>query len=478
MKKIILFLSLILSTICFASCSCNKNDSMKISYAESSIVLYENTTYTIDNEKLNISNPEIDYKVYSLDEDVATVDNLIVQPKSIGKTQIRFELIGYSHIFYDVAVEVKSGKVAKNITLEKSSVNIDMTDGIITALNRITTNLDCDEVPTISYDVEGIVQFDSSTGVVTALNTGSTMVYINYLLCSTSFDVNVIKNCYVKSMIMNDCQVYANSSGKLSFQVFPIEANTYSFMLGEEDKDRTDFLINSDGSYKSFGATTITLRYRYYVGKNLSEIKTFEVRVIDKLDDIPYVIKDENGAVANNYLKDKTYTLILKVFRGSIENFQVSGEFSEKSELAYEENIGYKMTFKYHSIGLKNINISYNMPLGGVQNILKKTITLNVRDKTLLTIGAKWQSMEIEPNGQGKYVLWLDGGEGYADSITILLKVDNQFDTSLKYNVYQVISDNDKVEVSNVFEPKAIGEYTFQVYFEWDFVGEIVVLVQ
>lgn len=479
MRKILLFLCLIVSAFGFASCSCS-SDKSAIVYAEKSISIYENESYTIDERNIEISGESTQYIVYILDENIAKIDNNIVTPVSVGKTKIRFQIEDKKDVFFDVDFEVKLGKIAKSVSIEKSMVNIDMSEGVLTSLNRITVNNESDEIPTIICD-NNIVNYDYTTGVVTAVGVGSTIVQINYLKCSVFFEVNVTKNFYVTYMTANDCKVYANSTGKLPFQIYPSNANTYTFSLSEKDKDRDDFIVYADGTYKSFGETNITLNYFFYTDKNQrSEMFSFDVEIVEKITDFEYVIKDEKGAICNNYIVDCEYTLIIQVDNElGTPALQINGGFAETSSTVYMVGVGYQMRFKYNSIGTKKIHVTYLLSLGNVQNSFTKTIDLEIVDKSVIKIGGKWLSMTLEPNNLGKYEIYLDGLDGSrANNITIMLEINGIFDTNLQYTVYKIVSETNKVEIDKTFVPEETGEYTFEVFLEGESVGKIIVLVR
>ncbi len=475
MKKVILFLCLILSSLGFASCSCNKS---QITYADKSISIYENEIYTIEKDKVSLVGDD-DYIVYILDENIAKIEDFVVYPLSIGTTKIRFELISKKDIYFDVNLEVKKGKVARTVSIEKSVVNMDITDGVMTAVNRLIYDEDCDEIPIVTY-TQDIVTYDYTTGIITALDLGKVKVSVHFSQCSVSFDVNITQDLYVTTMVVNNSKVYANTIGKIPFQVFPNNANTYAFSLSSDEKDREDFIIYSDGSYKSFGATQISLVCTYYTQKNLKKTISFEVEIVEKLTDFDYSIKDERGATVSNCLANGEYTLILEIDKNMGEPIlQVFGDFAEKSTPKYVEKTGYEITFMFTSIGVQEIDITYSLTLGNIQNIVNKTIIISVTDMSSIEIGAKWGSLTLEKDNLDRYNIYLDGENGTrADYITILLKIDGTFEPSLQYTVYQVIDETTKNEVDKKFTPTEVGEFTFEVVYNGKTLGQIVVLVK
>lgn len=476
MKKVILFLCLILSSLGFAGCSCNKS---QITYADKSISIYENEIYTIEKDKVSLIGDD-EYIVYILDENIAKIEDFVVYPLSEGKTKIRFELVSKKDVFFDVNLEVKKGKVAKGVSIEKSVVNMDITDGVKTAINNLIYDGECDEIPIVTYTQE-IVTYDYATGIITALgDLGKVKVSVHFSQCSVSFDVNITQDLFVTTMVVNNSKVYANTIGKIPFQVFPNNANTYAFSLSSDEKDRDDFIIYSDGSYKSFGATKINLVCTYYTQKNLKNTISFELEIVEKITDFNYSIKDERGATVRSCLVNGTYTLILEIDKNLGEPIlQIFGDFAEKSTPKYVEKTGYEIIFKFTSIGVQEIDITYSLTLGNIQNIVNKTITLSVTDMSSIAIGAKWGSLTLEKDNLDRYNIYLDGENGTrADYITILLKIDGNFEPSLQYTVYQVIDATTKIEVDKKFTPTEVGEFTFEVVYNGKTLGQIVVLVK
>ena len=476
MKKLIVLAMFIISIFGFTACSCNK---MQISYSERSVQIYENEEYVIDESKVSIIGKTSEYSIFSLDDDIARVEGNVVLPVSVGSTKIRLKLATKKDIYTDIEFEVKKGKIAKTVTVQKSRIDLDMSDDVLTSLNKYVTNIDCDEVPSVTYD-NTIISYDYISGVVTAKEAGHTKVIISFLKCETSFEVYVTKNIYATFMTVNDVYLYANSDGKLDFQIFPVNANTYNFYLSDEDKDRTDFIMYSDGTYISYKPTTITLNYFYYSAKNQrSDIGSFKVNVIEKLQDFDTQIRDDKGASITNFLVNNTYKIIVDVSNNyGTPIISINGDFTNKSIISYVEYSGYEMTFLFDQIGSKNIVINYNLKLGNVDNKISKTLNINITDKTVIEIGAKWSSLTLEKNSDGKYQIYLDGKDGLrANYLAILLKVNGDFDNTLHYDVYLVAGDNSKTKVDNVFRPTEVGEFTFEVEFEGESIGKIIVVV-
>lgn len=479
MKKILLFLVLIITSIGFASCSCS-NSKSSISYAENEVVIYENEVYEINKNKIYITGKEGDYSISSLNEDIATIEDFSVIPHGVGKTTIRFKIDKKKDVYFDISFEVKEGKIAKDVSVENSIINIEMSD-TMTARNKITTNLDCTEIPIVEYD-NNIIDYDINSGVITAKDVGQTKVKITYIKCYISFDVNVTKVIYTSHMIINNPKVYANSEGKLDFQVFPTNANTYYFSLTNKDKDREDFIIHSDGTFKSYDATTISLNYFYYTSKNnRSEIYSVDVEIVDRLEDFNVDFYDENNNITKNFLINKEYKIIAKISHNlGVPQLTISGDFSENSSLQFEEGVGYKMSFKFDTNGSKKITILYDLKLGNVSNVIEKNFELNVRDKSIVTPCVKWSIYDLSVDSENRYVIYLDGqSSSSSDSAIFKLKVDGIIDNTLDFSVYQILADGQKKLLENkTFKPTSTGEYVFEVEFEGESLGEITILVK
>ena len=471
MKKITLILCILFMSLGLVACG-----KSSISYAENNISIYENQAYEISSQDIKIEGKVKDYSIVALDTNIAEIDGFFVKPKNVGNTTIRLKLNTKKDVHFDISFEVKKGKIAKSVSLQSSQVNIDMSSGIFTALNKVTTNEDCDEIPVITYDSD-IISYDISTGVVTAKKVGSTDVVIKYQFCETKFSVNVTEEIYTKLIVLGNNKVYENSRGKLDFQVLPSNANTYTFYLSEKDKNRTDFIMRSDGTYLSYVATTVEINYWYYDAKNhKSSVQSFEVEVIEKITDFDVKVLDENNVGVSNFLLDKNYKIRINLGSNfDVSNFKITGDLVSKSDITYVENAGFQKEFSFKTSGKNSITIVFEKTLCGVENIVEKTLDFEVSDTSSITIGAKWLSMEIFPDENNMYIIYLDGKDGIRpNQIAIMLKINGEFDTTLKYEVYMQKEVPEKLD-SNLFVPTSTGTYTFEVIFAGKSLGNIVI---
>lgn len=475
MKKLFLIVCIILATFGFAGCSCTKS---QISYEKEYVSIYENEEYEIDESKVVITGKGNAFEAFSLDENIAKVEGNKVLPQSVGKTFIRFKLNTKKLVYFDMEFEVKKGKLAKNVSVSKSRVDIDMSVSEF-AYNVVTTNADCDEIPIITYD-EDVISFDYATGKITGLAMGSTRVLIRYRDCQVAFDVYVKQKIYFQMMSIADCQVFANSKGTIQFVGIPSNANAYTFQLSEEDKDRTDFIIYSDGSFKSYGATTINLTCRYYTAENVSDVINFKVSVIEKLQEFEVTIQDEKGAFVSNFLANTKYKLTLKILK-EIENANIviSGSARAISEATFVPTSGYEIDIMFDGVGTSQMIVTLIKTLGTSESRVSKTIDTNVIDNNSVTVGVKWSANELY-KVDDKYVIYLDGKSGnLPDRLSIMIKINGEFDTTIDYQVFQIVDDYKvQMDTSQEFVPTATGEYQFEVYFEGALIEKITVLVK
>lgn len=461
MKKTLFCFVFLLISILFVGC--NKPF---VSYSESSITLYENQEYKIDVSEIESSDK---YTIKSLNEKIAKVEDYVIIPQSVGKTKIRLVLLDNKEVYFDISLEIKEGNIAKSVSLDTSIVEIKLQE-TSTAVNKIKVNEDCDEIPLITYD-DSIINYDYISGVITAKAPGNTIVKIKFKFCETKFEVKVNNTIYTTSLIVNDCEVFSNTSGKLNFQVFPSNANTYRFW-----SDSEDFVIYRDGSYKSYQKTSAIIFYQYYVSFNKqSPIYSFAVNVVEKLTDFSFSIEN-NGNEVSNILQSKQYELIIDLPNiYNAEDFEFSTNIQVISELVYVEDLGYLLEFYCDSLGEQKIDITYCKNLAGEENKITVSKDIKVSKVTDLEIFAKWQIYEIFPDDNDKYQLYLSGGNQRPDSLYFGLRFNDEIIDD--FQVMQVITDNQKIFVSKNFTPEIAGEYVFEIIFNGNFIGQVTVVV-
>lgn len=461
MKRLFLFILILFVSIGFVGCG-----KATISYTESDIVLYENQQYEIVTSNIKLSNKKKPYSITSLDENIAKIEENLIVPQSVGKTKIRLKINEKKGNSFDINFEVKKGKIAKTASVKNSLVTIDMSNVSITDVNKITTNSDCDEVPTITYD-STIIDYNYQSGVITAKKGGQTRVNIKYLFCQTHFDVVVKENIYVNSMKLNDCQVYENSQGKLDFQIFPLNANMYSFW-----SDSEDFVVYKDGTYES-STTNAVIKYQYYTKKNLkSNVYTVNVEVIKKLQDFDFVALDKNSLEKTQLLINNKYTLKIIVDRPiTQENIILSNNLKTESELKYIENQGYFIDFSVQDLQSNSITIEYSNTLGGVENKVQKTKNYSVHQNNDLKVACKWLSTEILPDDNDVYQLYLYDFVK-PNELYFMAKLGNEF-VDCDIQVYQVLEDNSKVLVTRNFKPNSVGMYLFEVILDGNYTSQV-----
>ncbi len=460
MKKIILLLCLIFFSFGFVGC-----DKPKISYTQSSVQIYENQQYQIDKNNVKISGKTSSYSVFSLNEEIAYVEGFIVYPKTSGVTKIRFKLNTKKDIYFDMNFEVKQGKIVKELSIEKTQIEINLSGQSNTELNRITINADANEVPVVRFD-SNIIDYNYKTGVVTALNPGQTVVTIKYLFCEVSFNVAVTKKIYPTMLSASDQEIFVGDPGKFEYNVFPLDATVFRFW-----SESKDLIVERDGSFYFANPTyTKTLvKYEYYEGfKTPLKSGSFYVTIIDKVQTFDYEITDENGVAPDNYLVGKNYLLTIKNADNlDAKYFSFGSEIELKSQLGYVEGAGLQVTVTFKNSKSKNVLVRYSKTLGKVENTVEKVKNFDVSSFGEIQVGLVAGSYNIE----GYRVGMMDAKLG----LSFVLKLNGVL-LNENFQVFKTWIEPIE-EMREPFIPESEGEYTFDIYYQNKLVKSVTITV-
>jgi len=462
MKK---FLSIIfLCLMFFGLCACNE---AYISYETDSITLYENEVYYIDKDKIDTNSLE-NYSIISLDENIAKIQDFVIYPISVGSTTIRIGIT--EETFFDITVTVGGGNMAKEVHVDSDVVRINMGESL-TALNKITTNEDCTEVPQITYNSD-IISYDYTSGVITAKSTGETQVTIKYDKCETTFTVTVYNTVYTKLLQVTDNYIFTNSEGKLKFDVFPQNSNTYRFWTSSND-----ITILRDGTYQTKNPTTAVVFYQYYHDYNQqSEIKSFKVSVINKISDFDIEIYNENNSIAKSFILDKTYKMLINIPSSYTQNnFMFSTNIELKSSIEMIDEYTYSLQFKFNYIGSQFVKVTMIENLGNIENKVIHEESVTVFEKSSVEIAAKWSAYMLTKYDDGKYHIYLNS-ETSPSYIYFILKLDDEV-LNETFTVYKISNDGNKIETNRKFTPTEIGEYVFEIEYDGNILGRVSVIV-
>lgn len=464
MKKIFGLLILMIISTCFFACK-----KATISYVDSYIEIYENETFSIDTEKI-VNEKEHELNIYSLDESIVTISDNVVTPVTVGESAIRIEAVDNNKVFCDISIKVLKGKVAQSVSLESSTIRIDMGENK-TALNKITINSDATETPQISYD-SNIIKYDYSSGVITALAEGKTIVNIEFIRCKTSFEVFVSNTIYTQVLEVQNSEVFANSEGKLDFECFPANANTYRFWSNSQD-----ITIFRDGTYTSKDKCTAIVYCQYFIEKNRqSEVKTFKVTVVDRVIDMSISIEKMSGGEPSVYAVGINYKLIIRPEQTYTQNnFTFSNNIDLVSDLHNEGGYIY-VFFQFKDEGDQTIRVTMTETRGNIENVITKTKDISVVANVEVNICAKWSAYILNPGNDGKYRIFLNGEGSVANSIEFCAELGGDV-LEGDIMVYQFINDTQKIEVNKEFIPSITGEFTFEIYYEGENLGQVCVIV-
>ena len=464
MKKFLLCILLILSSICMFGCT-----KSSISYADSNVEIYINQAWELDDEKVSIVGKNKGYYIISLDENIAKVEDKKVTPMGVGKTVIRLISNAKKNVYFDIAFEVKSGHVALSARAQNPIVNIDLAWNSNTLINPILVNEDCDEIPVVEID-ENIATFDYPTGTVTAKSEGSTTVYVKFKFVTAEFVVNVTKSTYTDVLIASDTQVYLNENGKLDFTIFPLNANAYRFWCESED-----LIVYKDGSYSAKALTTAVVYYQYYMSATKqSEVKSINVEVIRKITAFDFTILDKSLGKTDTLIKGETYTLQIGL-KEDISLFSFSNNVNIKKSLSLDD-FGYPvLEFSVDNIGIQEITVTYLKTLNGAVNKVTQSLEIKVEDLENIELCVKWLANEIYKNSDGNYELYLNGEGLRPDRLYFTAKLAGK-ETEVELEVYRVEGET-KSSVSRDFMPDSTGTYTFEVYYNGKILENVQVVV-
>lgn len=449
MKKIFFMLCLIVLSFGFVGC-----DNSKISYAQSSAQIYENQEYVLSKDDIKITGKTKDYSVFSLDENIAYIRDFVVYPKASGTTKIRFKLNTKKDVHFDMDFEVKEGKIVKELSIEKTQIEINLSDESNTALNIIAFNEDANEVPVVLFDSQ-IVDYNYKTGVVTGLNPGQTVVTIKYMLCEVSFNVIVTKKIYPTLLSASDQEIFVGATGKFEFNIFPLDATVFRFW-----SESKDLIVERDGHYYFENPTyTKTLvKYEYYDGfKNPLKTGSFYVSIVDKVEDFDYEITDLYEKAPSNFLVGKTYLLTIKSTDDlDAKCFSFGSEIEIKSELQYVANKGLQTQIVFNNSDENSVLIRYSKTLGGVENTVNKVKTFAISSYDEIKVGVVVGSYNID-----SYMITSNDAKL---GISFVLKLNNEL-LNENLQVYKTWTQPNELLIG-AFVPETVGEYAFDIYYQ------------
>lgn len=130
--------------------------------------------------------------------------NNILTAKNVGETTIVFKTSLSSDICKEnISLTIKEKSIIpSNFSFEEENVTLSL--DMLNYENKIICEENYNVIPTVSYSVSNICNYNIETGIITPLNEGNTVVTVTFMLnnniISKSFNVNVV-NKYLEISI-------------------------------------------------------------------------------------------------------------------------------------------------------------------------------------------------------------------------------------------------------------------------------------
>ncbi|MBQ7352239.1 MAG: hypothetical protein IJW59_05230 [Clostridia bacterium] len=446
MKKALMVVILIVFS--FVGFACDKNASISFVHGNFSINIGQ--TYTFDSDDVKISGSKSDFQVFVKNTDIAEVQGKTLVPKKEGVTVLRFQLKKNAEIYCDVELVVTNIIYATNAVAEKDNIKINLREDS-TAINKIITNVGCNEIPSVRYNSE-ILTYDYQTGLITGISEGETNVLVIFDGVYASFKVVVIDIVYVTYMNVSDCTIFEGSSGKFDFSIVPYYANTFFFST-----DSDILSVDKEGNYMAGSIGTATVVYSYQKGEGQEYIVgSFEVKITEAIDELDFDVYENDDSLATYCLFDKTYRLKITLPEGfGKDNLQFSSQNINGGNIVESDGIAY-LDFTF----VKKIKttIKVSIIVGNLKLDFEKDY--NVYSYDDIEIRANYFGMDNAPDSDGKFTISLSESSGYPKYIVfVAVLAKNRVKETLK--VYNVTGGS-SVLVGTKFQPDVVGEYTFE----------------
>jgi len=447
MKKLYRILILLIICMCTClGCSCSRNPS--ISFVESEIVVNVGNIYKIRSEYINISNSKSDYEMIVLDESIATLDSYTIIPFKKGETILRFQLKDNNKYKFDVKLVVTHIVYATSASVPQSHVVLNVNDKN-NCFNTITLNDNCNEVPDVSYS-RSIIDFDYTTGLITAKKVGQTRVVVLYDNVNVSFVVDVIDKIYTKQIEMKTRELFVGSIGKFEVSIFPDNANTHTFKSLNPGLIR----VQSDGNYEVLQVGNASILCEYEVNDTEVLSKVFDLVIHEKVDNISFEVENLDKSSCIYYLLEKQYRLRIS---GVDEIHKNNLKFSSNinvSELNSDAE-GLFADFYFKEAGNQNVTVEVYID---DDNRASETNNLHVSSIKEAEVKARWSAYDIctNPSNQAYHVV-LDAQSGQVGYINFSLVLGEYVIREI-YKVYLDDGEN-QLEISSMFTPAEKGEF-------------------
>ena len=453
MKKIIniaMFLILMLGLV-----SCGNKAS--ISSQVESITIYENETFRLSKSYFDVKNYDGDLTFAILDKDIAYLDGLTIKPKKEGVTRIRVSIS--DEIYCDVNLIILSGVVANNISIEKSSVSLNLITQKVT-YNKIITNEEITETPIIEYNAN-IIEYDYNTGKITAKSIGTTTVKIKFIRDEISFVVKVEDIVYVETLEIKDVNIKTGSSGVFDILKIPSNANAYSIWVDEKDIDIID--VTSSGHYVAKKEGRAKIHYNYKKDYASSPIvRYFQVNVISSMSETSLIVTNQNYYTCNKCFLNDEYYFVVNLPSHYSPNRIIASDNIVVSNIEYVENRGFVGTFTFKELGSQYISVTYEQDLHNPDNNITYKCIVEVVKGDNYTVRGKYSAYWVYPEGN-VFTVNLTGNNDITN-LKFYLDIDGVV-ISNGYEVYNVTNGSELL-INNTFTISNSGDYYLKLIYE------------
>ena len=369
MKK--MFVALTIICMCMLAFACGKQPS--ISYNISELILNVGTTYTLDSSNIKITDSKSGYQVEIEDTEVASIEGLKITPIKAGETKVIISLVNNKSVKFEIKLLVTAIVYADNPTVSKQDIELNL-QKMPSTINKIQLNDGCNELPQlVECSPAGIVEYDYTTGLVTAKSSGVATVVVYYRNCNVGFRVKVTDIVYVTSMTVDDNIVMVGSIGLLDYTCFPDFANTYRFYCSSDI-----ISVDNDGNYTAKNIGIATVYYEYITSAGSTPIAgSFKVTVIDKISSFNAKLVDSDNTQASYYLIEEIYKIIVDLdenIPSKCLKLSSNVRFADNDEFVYIEDMGWVANINFRQFG--NIDIVITFQYGSTEeDCVKSTIS-------------------------------------------------------------------------------------------------------
>ncbi len=359
---------------------------------------------TINLEDVNIVitpiNITVKPEICVSDETKAIINDSEITFINYGKCDIIFKIKSdiQTYISFTKTVNINEVTYASSLIFDKSNVKVNLNNTLDNKLNIYP--LSCSVKPEITYSNNNVVSYNYSTGLITPINVGKTLVTATIKTnktetIKTSFNCEVTNNIYATNLsatILDNTDVVLKCgyNGKIDFDITPLNYNMgVSFLTSNNLID-----VKADGNF--------TVGNKAGSGKIEVIVKSAN-GTISKEINFTIIETDNNLNVSlllNNNLINKLYTGIQYDVVINNANIDYSKICFNGCDYLYVSDNKFKVSF--NNSGNINFIVSYSYNLtSGVETITFNNSVTVYNPITDINFGLFYNDTEIIPvNGE------------------------------------------------------------------------------